>query len=64
MATSRRTAIVFLTHVWHEAVARRFERLRRESAAHADCFVLLDAQGELQERWVASSPPSARRARS
>lgn len=37
-----RQALVFLTHVWHESVGRRFERLRREAGSLAECHVLLD----------------------
>src|SRR3569832_744713 len=33
--------IVFLTHFWDEAVACRFERIRREGAACADCWLVL-----------------------
>lgn len=35
-------ALVFLTHVWHDTVGRRFARLRREAGVLADCFVLVD----------------------
>lgn len=46
------TAIVFLTHVWHEAVGRRFERLRRETASTAECHVLLDSRAPgVEEGW-------------
>src|SRR5438132_7695067 len=46
------TAIVFLTHAWSEAIARRFERLWREGSPHADCFVLLhDDNPQVLERW-------------
>ena len=48
-----RDSIVFLTHFWDGAVARRFERLRRESAAHADCFLLLqDDDPNVVARWM------------
>src|SRR3569832_1347600 len=48
------TAIIFLTHVWHEVVARRFERLRRETQGLADCYVVLqDDKGELAPTWQA-----------
>lgn len=48
------TAIVFLTHLWDEVLARRFERLRRESAPHADCYLLLqDDDAEVVARWKA-----------
>src|SRR5687768_12072341 len=52
MPTQHATAIVFLTHVWHEAVGRRFERLRRETASIAECHVLLDARAPaVEEGW-------------
>ncbi|MEJ6022738.1 DUF3405 domain-containing protein [Ramlibacter sp. PS4R-6] len=50
----RDTCIVFLTHIWDEVLARRFERLRRESAAHADCFLVLQEDDpEVVARWKA-----------
>lgn len=42
----RDTSIVFLTHMWDEVLARRFHRLRTESAPHADCFLLLQNDDE------------------
>jgi hypothetical protein len=48
------TCIVFLSHFWDESVGRRFERLRRESAEHADCFLVLqDDDAQAVERWKA-----------
>ncbi|HUR89409.1 MAG TPA: hypothetical protein VMZ74_10015, partial [Ramlibacter sp.] len=46
------TAIVFLAHFWSEAAALRFERLRRESSAAADCFLLLqDDDPQVLAHW-------------
>lgn len=48
----RDTAIVFLAHVWSESVAKRFERLRRETAPLAECFLLLqDDGGDVVRNW-------------
>jgi hypothetical protein len=47
-----RDCIVFLTHFWDESVARRFERLKRESASHADCFLVLqDDDAAVVAQW-------------
>lgn len=35
------TAILFLAHFWSPALALRFDRLRKESAAYADTFIVL-----------------------
>src|SRR3954471_17596380 len=49
---ARDTCIVFLTHVWDAGVARRFERLKSESAPHADCFLLLqDDDSRIVDIW-------------
>ena len=46
------TAIVFLTHAWTPAVARRFERLWRETSSFADCYLLLqDDDAEVLSLW-------------
>src|SRR5437763_1291311 len=48
------TAIVFLTHLWSNAVARRFERLWRESTPAADCFLVLqDDDVQVLAAWQA-----------
>lgn len=50
----RDTCIVFLTHLWDEVLARRFDRLRSESAPHADCFLLLQDDDErVVAQWKA-----------
>ena len=53
------TAVVFLTHQFSPAIARRFERLWRETAGEADCHVLLHddamdlvAGGNAWQRWL------------
>src|SRR3954471_14488481 len=49
---ARDTCIVFLTHVWDAGVARRFERLKSESAPHAHCFLLLqDDDSRIVDIW-------------
>jgi hypothetical protein len=49
------TAIVFLAHLWSEAIARRFDRLRREASPVADVFLLLQADdAEVVSRWESS----------
>jgi hypothetical protein len=49
---NRDACIVFLTHFWDGAVACRFERLWRESAPHADCFLLLqDDDPQIVALW-------------
>lgn len=48
------TAVVFLTHQFSPAIARRFERLWRETAGEADCHVLLhDDGGPVRAGWTA-----------
>src|SRR3954469_11290276 len=49
-----KSCIIFLTHFWDESVAHRFERLRRESAPHADCFLVLqDDDPQVVAQWKA-----------
>jgi hypothetical protein len=51
---NRDTCVVFLTHIWDGGVARRFERLWRESAPHARCFLLLqDDDPRIVDLWKA-----------
>jgi hypothetical protein len=49
------TAVVFLTHRWSPSLGLRFARLRRETAALADAFLLLhtddDEGGAMQRQW-------------
>ncbi|HVZ43439.1 MAG TPA: hypothetical protein VHA82_06470 [Ramlibacter sp.] len=46
------SAVLYLTHRFSRSLAARFERLRREAAGHADCFVLLhDDGGEVTRAW-------------
>lgn len=48
------TAVVFLAHQFSPAIARRFERLRRETAGVADCHVLLHDDGaQVRHGWQA-----------
>jgi hypothetical protein len=51
----RDTAIVFLAHTWSEALARRFERLRRETSPDFDCFALIQDDDEnVLAQWQSS----------
>ncbi|HEY8049190.1 MAG TPA: hypothetical protein VIE63_08450 [Ramlibacter sp.] len=46
------TAVVFLTHLWSEAIARRFTRLWREASPVADVFLLLQSDdANVASRW-------------
>ncbi len=47
-------AVCYLTHLWSPSIAHRFDRLRRELGAGADCFVLLqDDHGSVTAQWKA-----------
>ncbi|ROZ75703.1 DUF3405 domain-containing protein [Ramlibacter sp. WS9] len=47
-------AVFYLTHLWSQSIAHRFDRLRRELGADADCFVLLqDDHGGVTAQWKA-----------
>jgi hypothetical protein len=49
------TAVVFLSHLWSEAIARRFARLWREASPVADVFLLLQADDpQPVARWEAT----------
>lgn len=46
------TAVVFLTHVWADVVASRFERLWRETQGVVDCFAVVQADDPaVAARW-------------
>ena len=48
------TAVVFLTHVFADVVARRFERMWREASPVADVFLLVQADDkQMAARWEA-----------
>src|SRR4051812_19048432 len=49
-----KTCVVFLTHVWADVVAKRFERLWRESSPVVDVFLLVQSDDrQMAARWEA-----------
>lgn len=52
LETTKKEAVLFLTHVWSESLARKFISLRQSTINMMDCFVLVDAMDpEVVDSW-------------